>query len=193
MSRYPRNNPKIDNQATKGLLGTHNSLAYRVHEIETHFHSVERWFGISADQSGTDWALEDTLNPYVAISGDGIFSAVASDYAKLIGLGDASAIGDGVYYDLHRIFITNLSVDTPYLIRVVWLSGAQTIANALTAEQYTTIMVNNNPAGSKAGGVPIPIQMPRLQWGVHAVSAMIKCATDNATASFFIGLHEYEG
>jgi hypothetical protein len=32
---------KIDNKATLGSLGTSNSLAYRVHEIERHLHSYE--------------------------------------------------------------------------------------------------------------------------------------------------------
>ena len=56
---------KIDNQATLGLLGTNNSLAYRVHEIEKHFHSPERWLGILGAQTATDWA-DDTLTPFVA-------------------------------------------------------------------------------------------------------------------------------
>jgi len=34
---------KIDSAATLGLEGTSNSLAYRVMELERHFHNVERW------------------------------------------------------------------------------------------------------------------------------------------------------
>ena len=51
---YDAETAKIDSLATNGLNGVNNSLAYRVHEIENHFHSVERWVGISADQSGDD-------------------------------------------------------------------------------------------------------------------------------------------
>jgi hypothetical protein len=36
---------------------------------EEHVHNKERWFGISADQAGNDWALQDTLNPFTATSG----------------------------------------------------------------------------------------------------------------------------
>lgn len=39
---------------TLGLLGTSNSLAYRVHELERHFHGYERWYGKSADKSGVN-------------------------------------------------------------------------------------------------------------------------------------------
>ena len=34
---------KIDQAVTDGLAGTSNSLAYRVHEIEKHFHGREFW------------------------------------------------------------------------------------------------------------------------------------------------------
>ena len=36
---------KIDNLAVDGLNGVNNSLAYKVHEIEKHFHNVEYWVG----------------------------------------------------------------------------------------------------------------------------------------------------
>lgn len=40
--------PKIDNRAVDGLLGVNNSLAYKVHEIEKHFHNQEKWCGVAA-------------------------------------------------------------------------------------------------------------------------------------------------
>ena len=54
---------KIDSLATDGLAGVSNSLAYRVHEIEKHFHSEEHWYGDDGDNTGstannlTDWTL----------------------------------------------------------------------------------------------------------------------------------------
>ena len=42
-----KNSPKIDDQATDGLSGVHNSLAYRTQEIERHLHSRERWLGLA--------------------------------------------------------------------------------------------------------------------------------------------------
>ena len=68
-----RTSDTADSKATVGLLGVTNSLAYRVHEIEKHFHNRERWIGISGDQSGTDWSdsVSDAtmIPPLVVISG----------------------------------------------------------------------------------------------------------------------------
>ena len=54
---------KIDDLATNGLSGISNSLSYRVHEIEKHFHSEEHWYGSDGDGTGstannlTEWQL----------------------------------------------------------------------------------------------------------------------------------------
>ena len=45
---------KVDSAATDGLAGVNNSLAYRVHEIERHVHSYERWFELAAAPDPTD-------------------------------------------------------------------------------------------------------------------------------------------
>lgn len=68
------NPSKIDNLATDGLTGVANSPAYRVHEIEKHFHNDELWYGISADQSGANpWAASVSAagmpTAYQAVSG----------------------------------------------------------------------------------------------------------------------------
>ena len=185
---------KIDKLATDGLAGVHNSLAYRVHEIEKHLHSPERWFGKSADQSGTNWAkmVSATGMPtlYRAISGDGFFGADTNDEAKLIGLGDSAQSGM-VKFDLHRIAISAASSTTVYVIRIVW--GTGTMADAITAEQFSTIVVRRNPGGGENHIMPVFIQMPRLTWGTDKVWLQCKNVTDNATFDFFIGLHEYPG
>jgi len=182
---------KIDNATTDGLAGVNNSLAYRVHEIEKHFHNKERWFGISADQSGNDWALESTLNPFTAISGASDFGQDANDEAKLFGIADLPAIPGMVKCDIHRILIVEMSVDTPYIFRIIY--GSDTMANNESAGQYSDFMVQNNPTGSKAGGFPVDIMMPRIVSGTDKVWVRVKCATNNATVTFFCGIHEYAG
>ena len=47
------NPAQMDHAATLGLLGTVDSLAYRVHEIERHLHSSGSWFGIAGTPSAT--------------------------------------------------------------------------------------------------------------------------------------------
>ena len=44
---------KIDDEAVSGLLGTYDSLAYRVHEIERHLHSAGSWFGQASSANPT--------------------------------------------------------------------------------------------------------------------------------------------
>ncbi len=185
------NTNKIDSLATDGLAGTSDSLAYRMQTMEEHNHSRERWFGLKAVPTGTDWGDQASLNPYRAISGNGVFGADANDEALVLGTDDTPAIADMVMFDLHRILILELSVDTPYIFRIIY--GADTMANEESAGNYTDFMVQNNPAGSKAAGFPVDLQMPRAYCGVDQVWVRVMCATDNATADFFAGLHEYEG
>ena len=188
---YSSSTAKIDDAAVLGLSGTNDSLAYKVHEIEKHFHSAERWLGISANQAGNDWALEDTANVFRAISGNAVYGADTNDEAKVIGTDDGPYVTGMVKFDFHRIFISALSEDDIFTFRLVW--GTDTMANAITAGQFSTIIVANNPAGSKAGGYPVDVQMPRKTWGTDKIWVQCKCATDNATADFYIGVHEYAG
>jgi len=185
---------KIDNQETNGLDGVSNSLAYRVHETERHFHSPERWFGKSADQSGNDWALSVSSGgmptAYRAISGSAAFGSDANDEAKIIGTDDVSADGN-VKFDVHRIAISAASVTTVYVLRLVW--GTGTMADAITARQYTEVLIRRNPGGGENHIIPVVIQNPRHTYGTDKVWIQAKNATDNATIDFYVGLHEYEG
>jgi len=181
----------IDRMPSLGLLGVSNSLAYRVHELAVHFHSQGRWLGKSADQSGNDWGA-DTLTPFQAISGNGVYGADANDEAKVIGSGDMPIITGNVKFDLHRLLIVDVSVDTVYKLRIVYGSG--TMAAAITAGQYSETMIkfdSSNP--QQSAGIPFDVQMPRISSSTCKVWIQAKCATDNATVDFFVGLHEYVG
>lgn len=188
---YGWDGPKIDSLAVDGLLGTHNSLAYKIHEIEGHSHNKSRCFGKSADQSGVDWALEDSLTTFQAISGPGAYGPGANDAAKIWGTGDLAPVTGDVMLDLHWLLVVALSEDTPYILRLVW--GTGTMADAITAGQYTTVMVQNIVTGSKANGAAIPVMTPRLTCGVDKAWLQAKNATDDATADVLINLHGYAG
>jgi len=182
---------KIDGATTSGLAGTANSLAYRVHEIEKHFHNYERWFGISADQSGTDWALSvstaGAVTSFTAISGTNDFGADANDEAKVWGTSDA--MGTDTKLDFHEIFITASSVTTLWTLRIVYGSG--TMADAVTAGQYTELPVIADAAQGGSIAVIIPVMMPRITIGTHKIWIQAKNATNNATISFLVGAHSY--
>jgi hypothetical protein len=178
---------KIDALATSGLLGTANSLAYRVHEIERHVHSRERWVGIKAVPTATDWA-DDTLTGFVAISGNGVYGADLNDEALVLGADDTPAIVGMVKFDVHQINISSATSTTPYKLRFVY--GTGTLADAIAAGQFTETMIRVSSDVGRMG--TSAIRMPRLAAGTQ-VWVQCKNATNNATVTFFVGLHEYEG
>lgn len=181
---------KIDGAAVDGLAGTKDSLAYKVNEIEKHFHTRERWFGKRADQSGDNWG-EDNLTPFRAISGNGVYGADANDEAKICGADDTPIFAGSAYMDMHRILVVATSIDTHWKIRVIY--GTGTMADAITAGQYSEIMVKFDSVNpQQSAGVPIEVRMPRVAAGTK-IWAQAKSATDNATIDFFAGGHEYSG
>jgi len=52
---------KIDDAAILGLAGTADSLAYKVHEIEKHFHNSEQVFGNNVNFMGADTPIKFTV------------------------------------------------------------------------------------------------------------------------------------
>ena len=187
---------KIDKISTLGLNGAVNSLSYRVHEIEKHFHNYERWWGKSADQSGVNpWATSLSTaamrTAFRAISGSAAFGADTNDEAQCWGLYDTLSVG-GVAQaklDFHQMFVTASSVTTIWYIRIVYGSG--TLADAITAGQYTEFPIVADAAQNGSINIIVPVMMPRITIGTHKIWIQGKNATDNATIDFLIGGHGY--
>jgi len=179
---------KIDQADSKGLAAAHNSLAYRSGEIDRHEHSRERWVGIHAAVDATHWG-GDTLTPFVAISGASIYGTDdPGDTALVLGTADTPVIAGNTYFDINQISVIGSTSTTPWKLRIVY--GAGTMADAITALQFTETMV---VVASQAGRLgTAAIRMPRVTAGVQ-LWVQGKNATNNATISFFVGLHEYEG
>ena len=195
--RYSPNSPKIDQQPVDGLLGVEGSLAYKVGTLNVHNHSRERWFGISGDQSGNDWAT-DTLTPFVAISGandygtDHTGGAGLVDEAFVIGTDDMPAISGMVHYDLHRILILDVDHSTVYKLRIVY--GSVDRATSVSAGQYSEVTVLFDAVSPTiSAGSAIEIRMPRLISGTDMVWIEAWNATDDSQIDFLVGVHEYEG
>lgn len=160
-----------------------------VEVVDTHIHSRERWRGIRAVQTGTLWA-DDVLVSYQAISGAGVYGADANDEAQVLGTGDTPTITGNVRFDMHRIFVTEVSEDTPYSIRVVW--GTGTMADAITAKQFSELLLSSDVTNpQQAAGTPVDLIMPRLRSGIDKVWIQARNPTDNATIEFRVGIHEY--
>lgn len=153
-------------------------------EIERHLHNRERWFGISANQTGDDWALRGTLNPFQLTSGADDWGA----WAKVLGPDDTPAIAGMVKYDGHRVLITDLGAATPFIMQLAW--GVDPAA-ALIAGLFTEFMlVAADAVVARAGGLPVDIITKRVDVGTP-IYARTKAATAD-TLDFFIGIHEYE-
>lgn len=188
----PNEVSKIDSKTVDGLLGVNNSVAYKVHEIEKHFHSGETWLGIRAVPDATDWGIDTSIDAFQAISGADAYGADANDEAEVIGTGDLPILSGGVKFDLHRLFIVDVSQDSIYKLRIVY--GTGTMADAITAGQYSEVVVISdatNPQQSTGG--PVDVMMPRKTSGTDKIWIQAWNATDNATIDFLVGLHEYVG
>lgn len=182
----------IDSRLCNGLTGGFtDSLCYRVEELERHFHGRERWFGKLAVQTATDWADNNIDTPYQAKSGADDYGGDANDEAQVIGTADTPAITSMTKFDIHRILIVGATETTVYKLRIVY--GTGTMADAINAGQYSTIMVVVDPANGAKPAVPAEIMMPRGTAGSTKVWIQAWNVTDNATIDFYVGWHEYAG
>lgn len=62
---------KIDSAASDGLDGVEDSVAYRIHEAERHFHSFERWFGAAVSPDGEVHVADRIGTSVTAFQADG--------------------------------------------------------------------------------------------------------------------------
>ena len=110
---------KIDDAATLGLAGTYNSLAYRVHEIEKHFHSGASWFGAANTPTATRFAdrIGTCTAPFQIDGGDSSGAPTWGDWVQILGSGDTPARADQAYFDPHEMLISAAQEETAYMIQ----------------------------------------------------------------------------
>lgn len=161
-----------------------------VEAIDHHHHNHERWYGKLAVQTATDWADNVINNPYRAISGNNVYGADPNDEAQVIGTADTPVFAGNLYYDAHRILVIACSVTTPVKLRIV--HGTGTLADAVAAEQYSTIMCRFDAAAGSLLAVPVETMVPRLLCGIDKLWIQFWSITDNATVDFYVGWHEYD-
>lgn len=172
---------KLDGAATLGLAGTSNSLAYRVHEIERHLHSYEKWFGVAATPSATHKA-DRVGQGIVAFELDG-GNLVFGSWVQILGSDDTTE-----KYDLHKLFITDVQETAPYFVQLAF--GA--VANdAVTAGTFTEFVFRVNATNSDR--TEIPINCRRQAAGTLGWARCLALGTNTGTMSFYFGLHTYEG
>jgi hypothetical protein len=159
-----------------------------VEEIEHHFHTKARWFGLSGAVTATNWG-DDTITPFVATSGNGTWGgATDADIARVLGSADTPIISGQLFFDMDSILIIAATQTSVYKLRFLW--GTGTWAEAVAAGQYTETMAIVISAASK--NTKENIRMPRLRAGMDQVWCQVWNATDDATISFFVGVHGYD-
>ena len=161
------------------------TIEQETYETEHHLHNWERWFGLAAAPSGTNWGDLAGLTPYRVISGNGAFGTDPNDEALVLGTDDTPAIAGNTKFDPHRLVITAASNANDWVLRIICGSG--TMADAESAGQYSDVMLQEARKGS-----PVGIIMKRCDSGVDKIWIRAKNGTNNATLDFFIGIHEYE-
>lgn len=179
---------KIDEAATSGLSGTNNSLAYRVHEIERHFHSYESWFETAATPSGTT-NTADRIG-----SGGGAWSLDAGNdtwgtWVQILGSEDTPARTSQVKYDFHEILVEGTERSETYFIQIAF--GAVDAATAFSAGDYTEIAFH--AVSNQIDAAPVVVQSRRQSAGVMCWARVMCPGQNTATIDIYVGLHEYEG
>jgi len=176
---------KIDDEVVDGLYGVNNSLAYKVHELEKHFHNWERWIGLAASPSGTQHRFDiDSMTPFQMDAGDDTWG----DWLQIVG-SDDFPISDGmVKRDAHRFLISDVERDTT--ITRVQIAGGDDADAAVAAGNYTEFMFVPLKNSSQ---IPVTIMTGRA---ASAVKGWARCwvnGQDTGTVDFFLGIHEYPG
>lgn len=75
------------------------------------------------------------------------------------------------------------------MIRIIW--GTGTMADAITAGQYSVVMVKFDSLNPElSAGIPIELRTEEIDVGTK-MWAQAWNVTNNATIDFYLGVHEY--
>lgn len=176
---------KVDSAATDGLNGVHNSLAYRVHEIERHIHSYERWFELATAPAGTTHRADR------AGAGAGAFTTDAGNliwgaWTLVVGSTDTPVIAGSTHWDPHKILVTDTERNALYVLQ---FGFGVTGAAALTAGTYSEVPFY--PAANLVDSGPMEMQSRRHAAGDLMWVRCICPGQNGAELDFLIGIHEY--
>lgn len=179
---------KIDNEVVDGLLGVPDSLAYKVNEIERHFHNIERWFEAAATPSGETHVADRVC------TGSGAFQVDAGNndwgsWLQVFGSDDTPEIAGSVFYDFARIvFLDHERNSTRHCIQIAFGDSG---AAALAAETYTEFVILSGGGNSESPPTIVPTR--RLAAGTKAWVRIRIPGQNTGTLDFVFGIHEFPG
>jgi len=180
---------KIDLVRTNGLLGVNNSLAYRVHEIERHFHNNEYWLGAAAVPAG-ETNIADEIGPSIAafplLSGNDAYG----NWVQVLGSADTPIHADSVSLDAHRIMVTTTDSTSPFHVQFITGEAAE-LATKLAAKDYTGFAYISATNNGDSGITEIISR--RIDVGTKVWARAICIGLDAKTINIYVAVHEYEG
>lgn len=185
----PTGEPKVDEVAVNGLTGVVNSLAYKVHELERHAHSWERWFGAAAVPAGETHVadrINDTNAPFQLDAGNDTWGA----WVQILGSTDLPVVVGRVKYDMHKLVFTDIEKSAK--IHKLQIAYGDSGADALAAQTFTELVFFSSVA-FPADALPIRVQSRRQDVDTKIWARIWVVGENTGTADFFYGLHEYEG
>lgn len=182
---------KIDEKAVDGLLGTSDSLAYILEEIEKHDHNNEKWFGLAGTPAAeTHRADRITLlpEPFQADAGNDTWGS----WLQIIGSSDTPVVAGQAKYDFNKIIIA--SHERNNAIYAVQIASGESagLAAKITAEDFTETMFIS-PSAPGGQNEPLTLIDHRESAGVKEWVRIWCKGQDTGTLDFYISLHEYSG
>ena len=179
---------KIDNMAVDGLLGVNNSLAYKVHEIERHLHSWERWFAAAAVPVGETHVadrISDSVTPFQVDGGNDTWGT----WVQILGSTDLPVISGRVKFDPHELLVTDIQRNNT--VHYLQVAFGESGAAALAALAFTELVVKSSGVTTEA--FPVRLQTRRKNVDTKVWARVWATGQASGTLDFFYGLHEYEG
>ncbi len=157
--------------------------------LQRHNHNRDRWLGEHGVRNlEIDCGATGTVAPFQNTAGNDTWSVTP---LCLIGTGDGPFVTGMTRFDVHRIHIMDVAVGADLKLHYVrFVYGTGTVADAITAEQFTEICFSPERA---AVSTVIELRMPRLTYGTDKVWVTHWVDGDNVpTIDFRLGVHEYE-
>jgi len=179
---------KIDAAASDGLTGTVDSTSYRIHEIERHFHSYERWFGAATAPNGEIHVADRIGTTTTAFQTDA-GNLTWGNWLQVLGSSDTPIEVGNTYFDLHRMQV--VAVESANATHFIQIAYGATGAAALEAGTYTELAFR--PQSVQGAETIINIHTRRVAAEIKTWIRHLAVGQNTSTMDFFIGLHEYEG
>jgi hypothetical protein len=176
----------IDGAAVDGLGGTHDSLAYRVAEIENHIHSDMRWFAVATAPDGELHVADRVGDGSAAFQIDAGNNTWGS-WVQILGSDDTPAVVGMAYFDFSKVIVEDTERANAYFIQ---FSRGTSGAAGLSANMYTEFVIASSPTVDHS---IVILQSRRAAAGTKVWARCMCPGQDTATVDFYFGIHEYEG